>query len=285
MLKGFQNKIRNLPTLPAVLGQIIALLEDPNSSAADIERVLRHDQALSSKLLAMANSAYYAFQYEVTTVRRAVVAVGYHEVRNLCMGLSLMGFLKPSVFRDREMANNLWLHSLAVSYGAKIVAQHNQKLDPEVAYTAGLLHDIGKVVLAAFYPDEVEKLQALLAQGGRSFAEAEHELGLSHAEIGKLLAEHWRLPSILAQVISRHHSPSSSLEHFQLVSAVHAADYLAHGLGFRDAYRTEPPQLNPKALEGLGLELPQFKECAVAVAQGRAQIETLWQQMLGMGSA
>ncbi|MFH1035879.1 MAG: HDOD domain-containing protein [Pseudomonadota bacterium] len=280
MLKGFQHKVRNLPTLPSILGQIIDLLEKPNSSAADIERVLKHDQALTTKLLAMANSAYYAFQFEVTTVRRAVVAVGYNEVRNLCMGLSLMGFLKPSVFRDHEMASHLWQHSLAVSLAAKMLAQKSKGLDPEVAYTAGLLHDIGKVVLAAFYPDDVDQLQRLLAQGGKSFAECEHELGLSHAEIGKILAEHWKLPAILAQVISRHHAPHVNLEYFQLVSAVHAADYLAHGLGFKDAYRHEAPKLNPKALEGLGLDIPQFKECAQNVAQSRQQIEDLWQQML-----
>jgi putative nucleotidyltransferase with HDIG domain len=285
MLKGFQHKVRNLPTLPSILGQIIGLLEQPNSSAADIERVLKHDQALTTKLLAMANSAYYAFQFEVTTVRRAVVAVGYNEVRNLCMGLSLMGFLKPSVFRDRQMASQLWLHSLAVSLAAKLLAQKSRGLDPEVAYTAGLLHDIGKVVLAAFYPDEVDKLQQLLARGGKPFAETEHELELSHTEVGKILAEHWKLPAVLVQVISRHHTPHSNLEYFQIVSAVHAADYLAHGLGFRDGYRPEAPKLNPKALEGLGMDIAQFKECAQVVANRREQIEDLWKQMLQGGSA
>ncbi|MBI5521596.1 MAG: HDOD domain-containing protein [Desulfarculus sp.] len=280
MLKGLQHKIRNLPTLPAILSQIIDLLEQPNSSATDIERVLKNDQALTSKLLAMANSAYYAFQFEVTTVRRAVVAVGYSEVRNLCMGLSLMGFLKPSVFRDRQMAELLWLHSLAVAQGAKLLTQKTRGMDPEVAYTAGLLHDIGKVVLAAFYPDEVEKLRQLLAQGGLAFSEAEHQLGVSHSEVGKFLSEHWKLPELLSQVISRHHTPHASLEHHQMVSAVHAADYLAHGLGFGDGYRPEPPKLNPKALEGLGMEVAQFKECAMAVAQGREQIHDLWRQMV-----
>ncbi len=280
MLKGFQYKVRNLPTLPSVLGQIINLLEQPSSSATDIERVLKNDQALTSKLLAMANSAYYAFQFEVTTVRRAVVAVGYNEVRNLCMSLSLMGFLKPSVFRDRQMASQLWLHSLAVSLAARLLAQKGRSLDPEVAYTAGLLHDIGKVVLAAFYPDEVENLQQLLAQGGKSFAEAEHELELSHAEVGKLLAEHWKLPAILTQVISRHHAPHANLEYFPMVSAVHAADYLAHGLGFNDGYRHDAPKLDPKALEALNMDVPQFKECAAAMAQCRGQVEELWQQML-----
>lgn len=242
--------------------------------------MLRHDQALTSKLLAMANSAYYAFQFEVTTVRRAVVAVGYNEVRNLCMGLSLMGFLKPSVFHNREMTAQLWMHSLAVSQAARLLAQRSRVLEPEVAYTAGLLHDIGKVVLVAFYPDEVDKLQSLLVKEGQSFTEAERMLELSHSEVGKALAEHWKLPAMLAQVISRHHAPHAGLDFFPMVNAVHAADYLAHGLGFRDGYRPHPPKLNPKALEGLNLDVAQLKECALELAQCREQIEALWQQLL-----
>ena len=209
-----------------------------------------------------------------------MVAVGFNEVRNLCMGLGLMGFLKPSVFRDRQMADSLWLHSLAVAQAAKILARTSQELDPEIAYTAGLLHDIGKVALAAFFPDEVDRLKQMQAQTGLAFYEAEQQAGISHCEIGQMVAERWNLPAMLAQVISRHHSPQAGLEHSQMVATVHAADYLAHGLGFSEAYRGELPRLNPKALQILGLEMPQFKECAVAVSQARQQIDAMWQQMM-----
>lgn len=280
MLKGLSAKIRNLPTLPAILNQIIALLDAPNSSAADIERVLKNDPALTGKLLAMANSPYYGFQFQISTVRRAVVAVGYNEVRNLCMSLGLMGFLKPSVFRNRQMADSLWLHSLAVAQAAKILARASQNLDPEVAYTAGLLHDIGKVALAAFFPDEVDRLKQMQAQTGLAFPEAEQQAGIPHGEMGRLLAERWNLPAMLAQVISRHHAPQAGLEHSQMVASVHAADYLAHGLGFSDGYRGDSPKLNPQALLILGLEMPRFKESALAVSQAREQIQAMWEQMM-----
>ena len=281
MIKGFQKRIRNLPTLPSVLSQIIGLLEADKSSAADIEKVLRNDQALTTKLLAVANSAYYGFQHEITTVRRAVVAVGYNEVRNMCLGLSLMGFLRPSVFKDHQLAGNLWMHSLAVSHAAQVLASRTGCMEPEVAHTAGLLHDIGKVVLAAFFPDEVEKLFTLLREQGMPFSEAEWELGVAHGEVGRTLAEHWKLPELLSEAISRHHAPHPNQLNFAAVSVVHTADYLAHRLGFSDTYRPTPPEFNPMALQGMNIGTEKLKECATEVARGREQIQDLYDKMIG----
>lgn len=277
----FLKKIRNLPTLPSILSKIIATLDDPNSSAAELEKIIRHDQALTTKLLAVANSAYYGFRHQITTVGRAVVAVGYNEVRNLCMGLSLMGFLHPSTFKNSRQASQLWLHSLAVSEAAKVLAKGTGAAEADIAFTAGLLHDVGKVVLAAFYPDDVDKLTRTMAEKEIPFLEAERELEMSHERVGRALADHWELPPAMVEVISRHHTPAPSQDYFGLVSSVHVADYLCHRLGFNDMYRNGLPELKDQGLAGLRLEKTDLVRYTKDIHNQRESIFKLWEQMVG----
>lgn len=281
MAKNFLRKIRNLPTLPEVLASILASLDDPRSSVTDIEKKIRYDQALTTKLLAVANSAYYGFRHPITSVGRAVVAVGYNEVRNLAMGLSLVGFLHPSTFRHPAIARQLWLHSVAVSEASRLAARAMVVEDTDLAFTAGLLHDVGKVVLLAFFPDEVAELMGKMA-GGRGLEEAEKEMDMSHQEVGKALAEHWELPASVAQVISRHHRPATTREHRELVAVVHLADFLAHSLGMGDGYRSDRPVLERAMLEAMNLPANRLAALAKEFAARRAEVERLYQALLGV---
>ncbi|MFH1061132.1 MAG: HDOD domain-containing protein [Pseudomonadota bacterium] len=281
MAKNFLRKIRNLPTLPEVLASILASLDDPRSSVTDLEKKIRYDQALTTKLLAVANSAYYGFRHPVTSVGRAVVAVGYNEVRNLAMGLSLVGFLHPSTFRNPQIARQLWLHSVAVSEAARMAARYVGLEDGDLAFTAGLLHDVGKVVLLAFFPDEVDELMVRMSQG-EGLEEAEKAMEMSHQAVGKALAEHWELPASVAQVISRHHLPMASREHRGLVCTVHLADYLAHGLGLGDGYRSDRPALDRAVLEELKLPANRLAALAKEFAERRVEVERLFQALLGL---
>ena len=274
------SEIREIPTLPQVLSKILATIEDPLSSAADLEHIIKNDQALTTKLLAVSNSAYYGFRHEVTTVSRAVVAIGYREVRNICMGLSLAGFLHPSTFANQKLAQLLWLHSLAVSEATKVVAEYTGSADSDVAFTAGLLHDIGKVVLAAFYPDKTEKIIAKASADDISLEEAELEYNGLHTEIGELLAQKWELPQVMIEVIGRHHQPSPRHTHFHMISAVHLADYVVRNLGFRDSYRTELPVLKAQALQGTGMDKADMIRLAKTLQQRAQAIVTLWREMI-----
>ncbi|MFZ5585857.1 MAG: HDOD domain-containing protein [Thermodesulfobacteriota bacterium] len=281
MAKDFLRKIRNLPTLPEVLASILASLDDPRSSVTELEKKIRYDQALTTKLLAVANSAYYGFRHPVTSVGRAVVAVGYNEVRNLAMGLSLVGFLHPSTFRHPDIARRLWLHSVAVCEASRLTARFLGQEDVDLAFTAGLLHDVGKVVLLAFFPDDVTELMGLMARGA-SLEEAEREMDMSHQAVGKALAEHWELPASVSQVISRHHRPLASPEHQGLVGAVHLADFLAHGLGLGDGYRRDRPALERALLESLNLPPHRLAALAKEIAARRPEVERLYQALLDL---
>ncbi len=280
MQQRFIRGIRYIPTLPTVLSQILAQLNDERSSATDLERIITHDQALSSKVLAVANSAYYGFRHRILTVTRAVLALGYEEIRNICLGASLMGFLHPSTFRDQTAAELLWLHSLTVGEAARILAEKTGAVGLEPAFTAGLLHDLGKVVLAAFFPDDLDELRAFMNREALSFQEAERALDLEHSHIGKALADHWDLPPLLGEAMGYHHEPIGGLTHFNLVATVHAADFLAREMGLGHSGNPDPPKCLPHVLAKIGLDEDLRKECAKALNTRRLAVIGLWQTLV-----
>ncbi|KMY69061.1 hypothetical protein AAU61_05905 [Desulfocarbo indianensis] len=274
------KQIRSLPTLPNVMNQIIHTLDDPNSSAADLERIIRNDQAITTKLLAVANSAYYGFQHEITTVRRAAVAVGFNEVRNICLGLTLMGFLHPSTFADRRAAEMLWLHSLAASEAARILALRSRACEPSQAFTAGLLHDIGKVIMAAFVPDKAKSVLDYVSQEGCGYLEAESALEFSHENMGRDLAGFWDLPPVLMQAIGRHHSLEKEMGHLPLVAVIHAADFLARDLALGDSGNGDAPVLSPLALPAMGMDLAALDDCRRELRDLAPKIREQWEGMM-----
>ncbi len=276
----FIKQVRNIPTLPNVLAQIIQTLDAPNSSASDLERIVRNDQAITTKLLAVANSAYYGFHHQITTVRQAVVAIGFTEVRNVCLGLSLMGFLHPSTFPDRKMAEQLWLHSLATSEAARVLSKNTEACDPGQAFTGGLLHDIGKVIMAAFAAEQVERLLSYVQEQGCSYREAEQTLEMSHEEVGRELSQRWDLPPVLGQVIGRHHSLKPDMEHLPLVAVVCAADYLVRNLDIGDSGTPDPPELPSLALESMQTDLAAMEEYSQEIKALEPTIRQHWEEMM-----
>jgi len=280
MSHRFVKGIRYVPTLPPVLSQILALLNDERSSAQSLEKIITHDQALSSKVLAVANSAYYGFRHQIVTVARAVVALGYEEIRNICLGASLMGFLHPSSFRNQNAAELLWLHALTVAEAAAIVAEESQLVARDAAFTGGLLHDLGKVVLAAFFPDEVDALKDLIIKENLSYRAAEKALDLDHGQIGMALAEHWDLPPQIGEVMGYHHEPSTHLVYFPMVATVHLADFMARSLGLGHSGNPDRPEVKPVALSGLGLSREKMSLLKDQLNTRRLAVIGLWQAMI-----
>jgi len=262
------------------MNRIIHTLDDASSSAADLERIVRNDQAITTKLLAVANSSYYGFEHEITTVRRAAVAVGFNEVRNICLGLTLMGFLRPSTFADRQAAEMLWLHSLAVGEAARILALRSRACEPSQAFTAGLLHDIGKVIMAAFAPEQVKSVLDYAAEQGCGHLEAERALDLSHEKVGWDLAGLWDLPPVLQQAIGRHHGPEEGMGHLPLVAVVHAADFLARDLAIGESGNSDVPALSPLALPAMGIDPAALGECRRELRDLAPKIREQWEGMM-----
>ena len=254
-LKKLVDKVVNLPTLPAVMTRIIQKVEDPKTSTNEIVDIIGVDQALTMKVLKIVNSAYYGFRQRISTLERAVVILGFNNVKNLALSASIfdtMGGEGEGAF-DR---NKFWEHSIGCGVTTKALAK-KLRHDPkslEESFTAGLLHDIGKVVLDKYVHDEFDEVVRTAEQKDMLIMDAEREvLGADHTDMGHWLAVKWGLPNSLKEVISFHHSPEAAKEAKELTGLVHFANIMTRRKKIGSGGDNKVPPLNPKVFEMLKL--------------------------------
>ncbi|MBI4798176.1 MAG: HDOD domain-containing protein [Desulfarculus sp.] len=280
MAPDLPQRIERLPSLPTVLSNLLAALDNETTSTQDIEHILEQDQSTTSKLLSVANSAYYGLRHQVTSISRAVMVLGLDEVRSICLGTVLASMLGPRAFADEESARQLWRHSLATQQAARLLAERSGAVNKSVALTTGLLHDLGWVVLMAYRPELWERLRQGVDQEGLSLEQAEAGLSFSHQEAGLALAKHWDLPPLLARVMGHHHQPQASLPHAAEVGLTHLADGLAGELG-QGPWAWPAPAACPGWLLGvLGLDQERVEACRQELLAKAGELEALWSALL-----
>jgi putative nucleotidyltransferase with HDIG domain len=197
---------RNLPTIPTVLARILQLTEADAASAKDLVEVVEHDQALTSKILRLANSAFFGQSRRVQTIPRAVVLLGFSTVRNLALGVKIWDALGGGVTQARLAA--LWTHSVTVAVAGKALVVRLRAGDPDQAFTGGLLHDVGRLVLAMRFGEEYWRVAGAAAEGTISAAESA-AFGVDHAEVGGWMLEAWNLPPGIVEVVRTHHAEAA----------------------------------------------------------------------------
>lgn len=217
--------MRNLPPLPAVTRQLMSVLGSEEASAGEVARVLSSDQALAGKVLKLVNSSFYGMPTEVTTISRAVVVLGFSGVRNLALGFGSIEMLR-SLESTIDM-RSFWSHALATGAAAQNMALLGpRRIDPEEAFLAGLMHDIGAYVLAAAVPDIYGPILEDNRQD-RLAAEAE-AIGMTHAQVGQGLLQFWELPEAFSNAARYHHDIARATDGQQpLTGLVALADVLA----------------------------------------------------------
>ncbi|GAB4318440.1 MAG: hypothetical protein Kow0074_07640 [Candidatus Zixiibacteriota bacterium] len=227
------GQIDRLPTPPVVFSQINRVLTNPQASAYDVAKIIAEDPATSARVLRMANSAYYGLSQPVVSVRQAVVILGMEAIRSLVLSSSVMEAFKGAA-PDDEYQENFWRHSLATASAARVL--HGFKLSDQVmrggeeGFSAGLLHDIGKMVLVWQLPELYARVTSHPDFGVVDDQHVEREvMGVTHGEIGGYLAGRWNLPESLCLAITHHHDLDASTGgNCRLAKVVHVADYLAH---------------------------------------------------------
>ena len=227
-LKRVTEGMVALPTLPLVASRLIDAVARPDASSEVVARILSLDPSLTARTLRLANSDFYGFPRKVGTVDLAVVVLGPNIIRDLVLGASVFQTLGE---RDAGM-EGLWNHSLACGVAARSLAERcGYRLSGE-AYAAGLLHDIGKVVLRQTDPERLQAVVAMVQEQGETMEAAEQGLfGSSHAEVGAWLAERWGLPADLVEAIACHHRPEAATRNRKLAALVHVANSLADRAG------------------------------------------------------
>jgi putative nucleotidyltransferase with HDIG domain len=230
LLRIIEEELQDLPSLPAVVVRVMETINDPSTSAPDLNRLISTDAALAGKILRLVNSSYYGFPRKITTITHAIVILGFSTVRNLATSLGVVsGFGASNTVSalDREA---FWSHSVAVASSASLIARRKNasaKVLEEV-FIGGLLHDIGKLFLDQYFSHQYAVAIKLARAANISIWEAEKTaLGVGHVLVGKRVAEKWNLPPSLTAMISLHHQCAYAKEYMEIVSIVHAADYLA----------------------------------------------------------
>lgn len=249
-LRNRIEKLGDLPTLPHVVQRLAAMIGRPTVSTEEIGAIIEKDQVLAAKVLRLANSPFYGFPSRIGSVAHAVIVLGFNVVKGLTLCASAL-----SIMKDAGM-DQLWRHSLGVAITANLLAARLGIKNPEELFVAGLLHDIGKVVLYVKWPEVGACIKdASKAGGDRSLFELEQELmGLSHADIGGCLANAWNLPVTLREPILYHHAPTLATEAALQTAIVHVADILVKGLACGNPGDDLIPPLSKQAWDMVGLD-------------------------------
>ncbi|MEF2146055.1 MAG: HDOD domain-containing protein [Desulfovibrionaceae bacterium] len=239
--------VDSLSGFPQTMRRVLELTSDIDCSQKELVGVLKRDPVFSLKILRMVNSAYYSLAQEVTSVQQASVYLGLNTLKNVALSLAVVGAL-PMENRAGLGMQGFWLHSLSVASAAQILGR---RLDPECAsgvdyFTAGLLHDVGKVIFALYAPDEYRTLLVRASSGNHNLCELEEEcFGLSHAEFGERLSERWNLPQSMSRCIASHHKAKGES---RVVACVTTANQVVKSLGYGDGGNHLIEQLPPNVI-------------------------------------
>ena len=271
-LEALVRQVRDLPALPAAVVRVMQLTDDPKAGMADVARELGSDQSLAVRVLRLANSAFYGSSRRISSVSEAVITLGMRTTRNLVMATSCQEMLEQGVTGYALPRGALWRHSLACASAAQALAQRARYRATEEAFVAGLLHDIGKVVLDTYLKEQFAHVFIRAVGGKLTFAEAEQEvLGFDHAEAGARLLERWNLPASLVTAVRWHHAPLEDPSSSLLPCLVHVADAICLTLGIGLGLDGLAYTLHPEALAALDLTAADFEQVASQTCDTLAQ--------------
>ncbi len=224
-IKRVIASIDHLKPLPATITRALQLMENPDVSINQVAAAISADQALAAQILKQANSAYYGFNKPASTLPEAVMRLGLRRTKAVLFTLTYSGLLERKVDSYNLGRGELWRHSVSVAKIAQLLSEYIAYPAPDEAYIGGLLHDIGKLLLAQHFAPDWEQLLAVAQEHHLPLVEAEEQvMGLNHAQVGAELAGKWGLPPRMVEAIAYHHVPMSAKEAPKLVAIVHIAN-------------------------------------------------------------
>jgi putative nucleotidyltransferase with HDIG domain len=246
------HQLDDLPSLPAVVMELLNSIDSADADIAVLAKKVAQDQALTAKTLRLTNSPLYGLQVKVTTIQQAITYLGFQTTRNLITAAALTG-----CFPEHRCAGfshaAFWRHSIATATCARVLARH-LRFNQDYAFTAGLLHDIGRLALVTCFPDQYAKVADWRAAHDGQWLEAERAvLGIDHVDAGLALAGHWHFSDTMRIAIGHHHTPEAAGAGF-LATIVHVADVIAHALDLAGLPEELVPPLSPLAWHALELD-------------------------------
>ncbi len=238
-----EKDVSAFPSMPGAAAKLLKLLRNPDSSTAEVENILRCEPGLTANILKMTNSAYFGLTNRVGSIRQAMVLLGWKRLYQLVIASCVSAMMDKPVPGYDLPAGELWRHSIAVSAAAEGLAKELQLSGTDEIFTAGLLHDVGKMILGKFVEQDLVKID-FETYHNLSFEKVEQDiLGTDHAEVGARILEKWRLPAEMIAAVRWHHEPENAPSISQMGDVVHVADFISLMIGVgvgREGLQYEP---------------------------------------------
>ena len=274
-LRILTQRILKLPTVPPVADKIIQLVSSKVSVVNSIVETIETDPAISAKVISFANAAFFRTGQPVTTIQDAVMKIGFDNVKSIALGIALLTLFKGKQDTDEGGYHNINRHSIVVGVFSKEIVDFMGWKNHEDVFTNGLLHDLGLMVMNAFFPEIYAGIEDKF-KTGMSFPDAENEVcGFTHGEIGAWLADKWNLPNNMCEVIRYHHNPSLSPS--PAAAIVHLADIIAIRRGFSpmSSVGFEGP-LDIAAMRLLGMNEERIEQFEAGIEEIIAMGGNMW---------
>lgn len=269
--------VEHHPSMPALYGKVLTALNTPDVNFGEVAEIIKYDPGITMNVLKAVNSAAYGSGNPIDSLQQAAVRLGSRRLVNIVMAQGLVSQLECPVSGYGLEPQMLLRHSIGVALTAEALARILCRDKTDLLFTAGLLHDMGKILLGPFVEEHLAAFEAGLAGTERPFDELEYEiLGITHPEAGSLLMQHWRFPSFLVEVVRRHHDPPSADQFREQSLMVHLADTLVYGMGVGDGIDGFRYRVHDQAAEELGLKTRDLEKVAVDVFE---QLR-IWEKMM-----
>ncbi len=257
------NNLDRLPSIPDVASKVLTMVNDPDVAFKAIADEISKDQAITTNILKLCNSAYFSKGKEISSIDRAIVTLGIKEVKDIVVVAATREVLNKIIVGYDLARGELWKHGIAVAVLSKRIAVlKNKKSIADIAFTGGIIHDVGKTVLALFVQNTFKEILELVQTRQIQFAAAEKEImGFDHQEIGDNILNKWKFPEVLRSIVRHHHQPDKApAEFLPIVSIVHIANTLCLmagvGIGADGLYH----ELSDTAIKTLGLTNRELEE-------------------------
>jgi HD-like signal output (HDOD) protein len=258
-LKAIVDKVTGLPTLPSMLGTINKMMMNPRTSAKEVAQLISSDPSLTSRVLRVVNSSFYGFPSRITTVTHAIVILGFNTIKSIVLSSSIFDVFKKDTVVEGFDRTEFWKHSIGVGAGARVLGRMFNYPVPEELFIAGLLHDVGKIIIDQFVHERFVDIVNTTKTRNILIVEAEQEiLGFTHCEIGTWLFQKWNLSKGLLECTRFHHNPSLASENQKIVAMIQISDVLCRALQFGSGGDKKIPIISESAWELLGLRTEDF---------------------------
>lgn len=253
-------KAKELPVLPQTIAQLLHELQNPDLDIEELSRDIALDQAITAKILRLVNSSFYGMPGQIGNLNQAVVILGLDTIKNVVLTIAMVKAFKLHDLKEEGFVlEDFWRHTIATGLITQALSKFSDAPKKQDAFVAGLLHDIGKLLLLQAAPEGFKRAFNLVKKDELFFWEAERKvLSADHTELGAWLGKKWHFPVHLQEVMYFHHRPEKSQN--KLVHSVHIADALAIALGIGSSGCTFVPKISRKAWDNLGLSSVALRE-------------------------